>query len=100
MRLNTKWLFTIFICICIATKVSSLESCASKDVTKLQLCTLEDAYDTSLPSEPWPVTVKNSVTVLDVVELNPDDNTLTIFVQLKVLWNDTGLSLISNDPNE
>ena len=38
--------------------------------------------------------------VLDIVEFNADENTMTIFVQLMAWWIDPDLSLKSNDPNE
>ena len=44
--------------------------------------------------------VNNSVRVLDIVEFNADENTMTIFVQLMAWWIDPDLSLKSNDPNE
>ena len=44
--------------------------------------------------------IDNSVRVLDIVEFNADENTMTIFVQLKAMWDDPDLTLKSNDPNE
>lgn len=44
--------------------------------------------------------INNSVRVLDIVEFNANENTMTIFVQLKAEWDDPGLTLKSNDPDE
>ena len=44
--------------------------------------------------------INNSVRVLDIVEFNANENTMTIFVQLKAWWDDPDLTLKSNDPNE
>ena len=79
--------------------VASLTSCSSP-VEKLQICKLNPDYDQSFPSKPWPMIVNNSVRVLDIVEFNADENTMTIFVQLMAWWEDPHLTLKSNDPNE
>ena len=76
-----------------------MESCSS-NVTKLQICKLNQDYAQSFPSKPWPMIVNNSVRVLDIVEFNADANTMTIFVQLMAWWDDTELTLKSNDPDE
>ena len=80
-------------------EVVSLTSC-SEPVDKLQICKLNPDYDQSFPAKPWPMIVNNSVRVLDIVEFNADENTMTIFVQLMAWWIDPDLSLKSNDPNE
>ena len=46
------------------------------------------------------MSIDNSVRVLDIVEFNADENTMTIFVQLMALWDDPDLTLKSNDPDE
>ena len=78
---------------------SSLPHC-SEDVDKVQICRTKFGYDKSFPSKPWPMLIENTVRVVDVVELNTNENTLTILVQLMVLWDDPGLTLKSNKPNE
>lgn len=44
--------------------------------------------------------INNSVRVLDIVEFNANENTMTIFVQLMAWWDDPDLTLKSNDPDE
>ena len=66
-------------------------------VGSLSICTSVNNYDKSFPGDP--ITVYNSVTVLDIVELNHDDNTITLFVQIMVMWNDTRLTLTTSDKN-
>lgn len=78
-----------------------LQSC-SEPVEKLQLCSLVDNYGISFPSQPssWPSQINNSISLLDIVEFEPTDNTIGLFVILKVWWEDPWLSLKSNDPSE
>ena len=78
---------------------SELQSC-SMNVSSKQLCFTSDEYGKSFPNGKWPLIVYNSVTVHDIVEFSPDENTMTIFVQLMVWWKDTALSLKSTDPLE
>ena len=46
------------------------------------------------------MSIDNSVRVLDIVEFNANENTMTIFVQLMAWWDDPDLTLKSNDPDE
>ena len=75
-----------------------LYHCNDKHFDKLSICQNVQTYDKSFPGDP--IKVYNSLTVLDVVEFNPDDNTITLFVQIMVMWNDTRLTLTTGNANE
>ena len=42
----------------------------------------------------------SSVTVFKIAELDENQNTLTLNLLLSIIWNDTRLTLETNDPNE
>ena len=79
-----------------AQSTTSINHC-DIPVGSLSICTNVNIYDKSFPGDP--ITVYNSVTVLDIVELNHDDNTITLFIQIMVMWNDTRLTLTTSDKN-
>ena len=77
-------------------------------VTKLQLCSLAQKYDQGTPIQckDWsgkgcdPLKVLTSVTVFKIAELDENKNTITLNALLSVWWNDTRITLETNDLNE
>ena len=72
-------------------------------VAKLQLCFLPDKYDKGAPpgnGVPEPMKMVSSVTVFKIAELDENQNTLTLNLLLSIIWNDTRITLETNDPNE
>ena len=72
-------------------------------VTKLQLCFINDKYDKGSPpgnGVPEPMKMVSSVTVFKIAELDENQNTLTLNLLLSIVWNDTRITLETNDPNE
>ena len=80
------------------TQIKALSLCSDPSIEKLSICKNVENYDKSFPGDP--IKVYNSVTVLDIVEFNADDNTITLFVQIMVMWNDTRLTLTTGDATE
>ena len=72
-------------------------------VTELQLCSLVEKYDKGVPlecKECGPLKIQSSVTILKFAELDENQNTITLDLLLSVSWNDTRITLETNDPNE
>ena len=72
-------------------------------LTKLKLCSLVEKYDKGVPLECKhcdPLEMRSSVTVFKIAELDEDQDTITLDLLLSVSWNDTRLTLETNDPNE
>ena len=72
-------------------------------VSKLQLCFLNDKYDKGGPpgnGVPEPMKMISSVTVFKIAELDENKNTITLNALLSVWWNDTRVTLKTNDLNE
>ena len=65
--------------------------------TGLRLCKLNETYDKTFPSNP-PMYLHQSITLYDVVDFNPEQETVTVFLQLFTWWNDTRLTLKSSYP--
>jgi hypothetical protein len=69
-------------------------------VTKLQLCFLSDKYDKGKPAGKWPMKMVSSVTTFKIAELDENQNTITLNLLLSVMWNDTRITLETDNPNE
>ena len=78
---------------------SKLFSC-NDTVSRLSLCTLVSDYEQSLPPEPFPMKLGQSVTLYSVADINEAQSTMTLRMHVSIWWNDTRIGLKSNDPNE
>jgi hypothetical protein len=93
--------FVIFLAVLLKTSKALVE--CNGTVKKLQLCFLAEKYDegTPFPCKGCdPLKVSTSVTVLKIAELDENKNTITLNVLLSVWWNDTRITIETNDPNE
>ena len=93
--------FVIFLAVFLKTS-KALVKC-NGTVKKLQLCFLAEKYDkgTPFPCKGCdPLKVSTSVTVLKIAELDENKNTITLNALLSVWWNDTRITLETNDLNE
>ena len=95
------WFLLIFLFTLLKTS-KGLVKC-NGTVSKLQLCSLTGKYDKGVPpgcKECEPMVLYSSVTVFKISELDETQNTITMNVLLSVAWNDTRVTLETNDPNE
>ena len=66
-------------------------------VTKLQLCSLEADYNAgstgtgTIDFGGYPLPVKTAINVLKIAHFDENYNTITLNIQLSVIWNDTRL---------
>ena len=72
-----------------------LPFCGNKNVlSNAKLCTTVNDTSLDLGLLDNHIEVKPILRVLDFVNLNWDENTVTIFLQLKAYWNETRLKVI------
>ena len=90
--------FLVFLLLSIRS-TTALVKC-NGTVTKLQLCFLFDKYDKGKPPEKWPMKMVSSVTTFKIAELDENQNTITLNLLISALWNDTRITLETDDPNE
>ena len=75
----------------------------NETVTTLQLCSLADKYQNGVPpgcKDCKPMNLSSSLTVFKIAELDENQNTVTLNLLLSVVWNDTRVTLESDDPDE
>jgi hypothetical protein len=73
-----------------------------KNATKEQLCSLYDKYEkgtSDFKITGKPMSIKSSITMLKIAELDQNKNTITLNVLLSIFWNDTRITIESNTPN-
>ena len=71
-------------------------------ISKTQLCSIHDNYNKRYENRGWedfefPMTVKSSVTLFDIAEINENKNTVTLQLLLKIVWYDAILRLETNN---
>ena len=94
--------FKFILFLLFAKQTTALVKC-NRTVSKLQLCFIDEKYDKGAPpgnGVPEPMKMVSSVTVFKIAELDENQNTLTLNLLLSIIWNDTRITLETNDPNE
>ena len=72
-------------------------------VSQLQLCSLTGKYNKGVPpgcKDCGPMVLYPSVTIFKISELDEEHNTITMNVLISAVWNDTRVTLETNDLNE
>ena len=82
---------------------TELISC-NETVTKLRICSLVPNYEQGMPPAPLmtkgPTVVSNSITLFSLAEFNEDQSSVSLTVLIAMVWNDTRITLKSNNPDE
>ena len=68
--------------------------------SSLTICKLEHDYHPGEVPEPKPLKVQMQIRILNIVDLNWEENSMTIFVQLMTLWNDSRITVKSGAENK
>ena len=82
------------------SQVLSKPELCSENFEGIRLCSLDANYDKSYPPDPRPISLKQTITLLDIFEFNADTQTVTLSLRLKTFWKDTRITLQSSNPNE
>ena len=82
----------------VSTSETSIPLC-ELEFEKEGICKLQNHYDIFEVPQPRPVTLEVLLNVQDIIEVDEDDKSLTIFIDLKVFWNDSRLLLKTNGSN-
>ena len=96
------FLWLIFTYQTFATVQSDLISCDQPVIGK-QLCKVNKTVENKL-IELWPddfekpLKISSVLTIDSIPELNENEGTITINARLKLVWNDTRITIKSDDP--
>ena len=78
-----------------------LQDCIELRYQNDKICKLEDDYNAGIPfyyaDRDTPLEVETYMNVLDIVDYDWNLNTITIFIQLWTLWNDTRITISNYD---
>ena len=96
MFLKLLWMYQfLFFCYC-----SKLPECTEKSSERpfLHLCSLVPSYLRTGPRNEYdnPVDIQTLISILSINNFNPNDETFTIELIVKMTWNDTRLTLVNN----
>ena len=80
-------LFSIF-----AVITANLELC-SKPTNVTKLCKLKIDYQTNKPPRPWPCIITPYIDLKNVMDVDHDKKSMTLYVNLITSWYDKALSL-------
>jgi len=76
-----------------------LKHCSNISNPGLSVCrTVEDYHPGAVPM-PKPLHVKLTVRILNIVDLNWTENTMTLFLQIMAKWNDSRISVRNQNDN-
>ena len=89
-------LFWLEACLCTG---SLLRPCNDTNVKYGSFCHLNDTYDKSLPSTPYPNKVDQFFIIHEIIDFDPEYQTVTFFLKCRMEWNDTRIST-KRDPDE
>ncbi len=67
---------------------------------KLKICKMSESYVNNDPPEPQPATVHPVLDIYDITEINEADQTLTIFADILISWEDPGISFTDSNFTE
>jgi hypothetical protein len=92
-----KVLLLIFTYIKISEAIIKIPLCNETILaTEVKLCTNE-SYQANLPPFPFPHHIEPILDIYDITNVNVDDQTLTMLVDLIFLWNETRVNMVSLD---
>ena len=76
---------------CFLKAFGNLQNC--QDLQTRTVCKLNESYVSYEPAKPHPLKTEVYFDIIKVADLDETSNTMTIFVKLWVLWNDTRLTI-------
>ena len=87
------WISKLILSILLLQDSDGLKHCSNISNPGLSVCkTVEDYHPGAVPM-PKPLHVKLTVRILNIVDLNWTENTMTLFLQIMAKWNDSRISV-------
>ena len=86
-------LIFIFLITSVYCLAEEIQHCSEETTTPTVCKILNDTYDPNTIGKPWPLEVQTVIRVVDIVNLDWKENTITFFIQMMTMWNDTRLTI-------
>ena len=80
------------LCILSLSSTLALKSC-NENLTAGQFCKVNEEYPN------FPFVIQPTIDILDIIDINDNQKTITLYFQLLLAYNDTG-SILVEDPNK
>ena len=97
MILSCKILLLWAIILFVTPKVSSKIKHCNETTEIGMVCYKGPRYYPDRPALPWPAKIQVYFNILDIVDIDWNSNTLTQFIQLWSLWNDSRIFVKGGD---
>ncbi len=97
---NLKYVLGIALLVASIELSSSTMKICSEPSTKDKLCQMNQDYSHNEPPMPHPAEVEVVVDVYDISEINEELQTLTMFADIIISWNDPEVSVSSESMME
>ncbi len=94
----TTLIFLLHVLVVISS--SSLMSCSqSENMTEMVLCKTQSPYTVPPDRSPefLPLKVATKIDFYDITDVNAADHSVTVYLDVRLTWNDTGLSYVKPD---
>ena len=67
----------------------------SEQSERIQLCKNNLEHSPNRPPKPYPVLVNATIDLKDVLNVDADMETITVFAKIVLMWHDFGISVIT-----
>ena len=82
------WLFLTFL----KVSTAELKSCDEEfEGSKQSICTTND-FSSIFPPGKYPIILETELRLVDVHQINVDEKSISLYIELFTFWNDTGIS--------
>ena len=71
-----------------------IKTCVDRVFTS-QLCTTDSEYSIFYPPKPWPLALNPTVDIKDVIDIDEEKQTMTLYVYMSLSWTDDSLKVVS-----
>lgn len=95
------WLFALTLFLGpVSAMVQTLPTCNQDNFTHLpSLCQYDGEYSASEYPEPKPSHISSKIRIKQILDVDEDHETFTLFVEFTLTWNDTRVGIVKSDKN-
>ena len=80
---------------------SLLPPCSIEKITQdPYLCKLNNEHCSACPPKPWPAKITPIVNIKDILDLDKDKKSLTVFTEINLIWDDPAISVKTPNNSE
>ena len=86
--------FSLLVKSSILIEGEEIKTCVDRVFTS-QLCTTDSEYSVFNPPKPWPLVLNPMVDIKDVIDIDEEKQTMTVYIYMSLSWADDSLKVVS-----